>query len=127
MLTKKEKLYLLCFVLVVAYLILLSPTIIRVRNELQSREVIAHEETNIFHLRQIERQARALITQYNTDKQTFLAFRDSEVQEERNWANMARIRANQTVNTFHELMINNTGIIGMAIDQKTIDSIQILE
>ena len=58
--------------------------------------------------KEVEDTCRALIASYNTDKLTYQQYKDSNVSEERIWANSAKIRANQTASTYNNYILKNS-------------------
>ena len=67
----------------------------------------AEVQTDWETLRSVEDTARAMIASYNADVLMWEQFRDSEDQQERNWANGARMRANRTASTYNEFITQN--------------------
>jgi len=107
--SKKTKILIaiLSIVAVVA-LIVAAPSITRAVNTWRFGIQVAHDETDYATLRTVEDTARAMIASFNSDSLTWEQFRDSEVQEERNWANAARMRANRTAMTYNEFILRNS-------------------
>lgn len=58
--------------------------------------------------KQVEDTARAMISSYNADKQTFEMFKDSNVEQEISLANSAMIKANTTVATYNNFILKNS-------------------
>ena len=58
--------------------------------------------------KELEDTCRAMIASYNYDKLIYEQYKDSEVSEERSWANNAKIRANQTASTYNNYIIKNS-------------------
>lgn len=58
--------------------------------------------------KEVEDTCRAMIASYNSDKLIYEQYKDSEVSEERSWANNAKIRANQTASTYNNYIIKNS-------------------
>lgn len=57
--------------------------------------------------REVENTCRAMIAGYNSDKLIYEQYKDSDVEEERGWANSAKIRANQTASTYNSYILKN--------------------
>lgn len=68
------------------------------------------DETSYETRKKVEDTCRAMISSYKSDKLIYEQYRDSEVLEERSWANSAKIRANQTANTYNEYILKNSYI-----------------
>ncbi len=49
-----------------------------------------------------------MIASYEADKLIYEQYKDSEVAEERSWANNAKIRANQTATTYNNYILKNS-------------------
>ena len=58
--------------------------------------------------REVEDTCRAMIASFNSDKLIYEQYKDSDVEEERSWANSAKIRANQTVSTYNNYVLKNS-------------------
>ena len=58
--------------------------------------------------KQVEDTCRSMIASYNSDKLIYEQYIDSEIAEERSWANNAKIRANQTANTYNTYILKNS-------------------
>lgn len=56
----------------------------------------------------VEDTCRAMIASYNQDKLIYEQYKDSDVEEERSWANNAKIRANQTASTYNNYILKNS-------------------
>lgn len=60
--------------------------------------------------KQVEDTCRAMIASYNQDKAVYEMYKDSSVEEERSWANNAKIRANNTAATYNTYILKNSFI-----------------
>lgn len=58
--------------------------------------------------REVEDACRAMIASFNSDKLIYEQYKDSDVEEERSWANNAKIRANQTASTYNNYVLKNS-------------------
>lgn len=58
--------------------------------------------------KKVEDTCRASIASYNTDKTTYLQYKDSESELERSWASQAKMRANKTANIYNEYILKNS-------------------
>lgn len=84
-----------------------TPTGKRIWNNWFHNVQVADDETNYETLKEVEDTCRAMITSYNSDKLVYEQYKDSEVAEERSWANNAKIRANQTASTYNNYILKN--------------------
>lgn len=69
---------------------------------------VADDQTNYETLKEVEDTCRAMIASYNSDKLVYEQYKDSDVAEERSWANNAKIRANQTASTYNNYILKNS-------------------
>lgn len=67
------------------------------------------DETQYKTQKQVEDTCRVMIASYKSDKLIYEQYIGSDVSsEERSWANNAKIRANQTTNTYNEYILKNS-------------------
>lgn len=65
------------------------------------------DEKNYENRKKVEDACRAMIASYNQDKLVYEQYKDSDVEEERSWANNAKIRANNTASTYNSYILKN--------------------
>ena len=66
-------------------------------------------DENVYETRrEVEDTCRAMIASYNSDNLIYEQYKDSDVEEERSWANNAKIRANQTASTYNNYILKNS-------------------
>lgn len=58
--------------------------------------------------KKVEDTCRAMIASYTQDKLTYEIYRESKDDEERSWANNAKIRANNTASTYNNYILKNS-------------------
>ena len=68
----------------------------------------ADDATNYETIKEVEDTCRAMIASYNSDKLIYQNYKNSEVAEEKSWANNAKIRANQTASTYNNYILKNS-------------------
>ena len=56
----------------------------------------------------VEDTARAMIANYNADVATYNAFKDSEVESEREYATQAKLRAIRTATSYNDYILKNS-------------------
>lgn len=95
-------------VLIVVVLFFQAPNIHRFFNNWRFGIQEAHDQTDYATLRRVEDTARAMVASFEADRLQWEQFRDSDVQEERNWANGAMMRANRTASSFNNFMRENS-------------------
>ncbi len=67
------------------------------------------DDKSVYETRKkVEDTCRSMISSYNADKLIYEQYKDSEVDEERSWANNAKIRANQTASTYNNYILKNS-------------------
>lgn len=66
------------------------------------------DEKTYENRKQVEDTCRAMIASYNQDKLVYEQYKDSTVEEERSWANNAKIRANNTASTYNAYILKNS-------------------
>lgn len=84
-----------------------TPTGKKIVNQWQYSLEKADEKT-YENQKQVEDTCRSMIASYNSDKLIYEQYKDSEIAEERSWANNAKIRANQTANTYNNYILKNS-------------------
>lgn len=65
------------------------------------------DKTNYETLKQVEDTCRAMITQYNSDKLTYLTYKESDREFEQELATQAKIRANNTASEYNNYILKN--------------------
>lgn len=66
------------------------------------------DERTYENQKEVEDTCRAMISSYNQDKLVYEQYKDSDILEERSWANNAKIRANQTASTYNNYILKNS-------------------
>lgn len=66
------------------------------------------DEKTYANQKEVEDTCRAMISSYTQDKLVYEQYKDSEVDEERSWANNAKIRANNTAATYNNYILKNS-------------------
>lgn len=65
------------------------------------------DRTNYKTRKEVEDTCRATIVSYESDKLTWEQYKDSESEEQRGWAESAKIRANKAALTYNEYFLKN--------------------
>jgi len=99
---------LLVSVIALILLAILMPNWIRARNTYRAELTVAHMETDLATLQRLEDQARATISQWIAAYQRWIQFKDSDRDNERDWANAALMQANNLAATFNTFMLEHT-------------------
>lgn len=66
------------------------------------------DEKTYENQKEVEDTCRAMISSYTQDKLVYEQYKDSEIEEERGWANNAKIRANNTASTYNNYILKNS-------------------
>lgn len=66
------------------------------------------DEKTYENQKEVEDTCRAMISSYTQDKLVYEQYKNSEVDEERSWANNAKIRANNTASTYNNYILKNS-------------------
>lgn len=66
------------------------------------------DEKTYKNQKKVEDTCRAMMASYTQDKLIYEQYKNSEVDEERSWANNAKIRANNTASTYNNYILKNS-------------------
>ena len=66
------------------------------------------DATNYDTIKQVEDSCRAMIASYESDKLTYLQYKDSDNDEKQSWAEQAKMRANKTASTYNNYILKNS-------------------
>ena len=68
----------------------------------------ADDATNYETLKQVEDTCRAMIASYEADRLTYEQYKNSKDDEQRSWAEQAKMRANRTASTYNNYILENS-------------------
>jgi hypothetical protein len=68
----------------------------------------ADDITNYVTLKKVEDSCRAMISSYESDKLTYLQYKDSDNEEKQSWADQAKMRANKTAIEYNNYILKNS-------------------
>lgn len=68
----------------------------------------ADDLTNYETRKKVEDTCRSMIASYESDKLTYLQYKDSDSEEKRSWAEQAKMRANKTASTYNNYILKNS-------------------
>lgn len=68
----------------------------------------ADDATNYETLKQVEDTCRSMIASYEADRLTYEQYRNNEDDEQRSWAEQAKMRANRTASTYNNYILENS-------------------
>ena len=66
------------------------------------------DATNYETIKKVEDTCRAMIASYESDKLTYEQYKDSENDEQRSWADQAKMRANNTASKYNNYILENS-------------------
>ena len=98
----------LCTVLILGLLYFtVTPSGKRIWNNWFHEVQEADDDTNYKTKKEVENTCRAMIASYNSDKLKYEQYRTSEKENEKEWAEQAKMRANNTASTYNNYIIQN--------------------
>lgn len=65
------------------------------------------DRTNYDTIRKVEDTCRAMIATYEADRLMYEQYKDSDDEEEQDWAAQAKMRANRTASTYNNYILEN--------------------
>ena len=85
------------------------------------------DATNYKTRKQVEDTCRATIVSYEADKLTWEQYKDSESEEQRSWADAAKIRANKAALTYNEYFLKNSYVFEGNVPEDIREELPILK
>lgn len=77
--------------------------------------------------KEVEDTCRATIVSYESDKLMWEQYKDSESEEQRSWADSAKIRANKAALTYNEYFLKNSYVFDGNVPEDIRSELEILE
>ena len=96
-------------------------------NKYDSAVQTADDATNYRTRKRVEDTCRSMIASYESDRQTWLQYKDSRVPEERSWASSAKIRANKTAISYNEYVLKNKFVWAGNVPEDVRETLPILD
>lgn len=75
----------------------------------------------------VEDSCRAMIASYEADKLTYEQYKDSESDEQRSWADQAKMRANRTAANYNNYILKNSYVWSGNIPEDILEELPVLE
>lgn len=75
----------------------------------------------------VEDSCRAMIASYEADKLTYEQYKDSESDEQRSWADQAKMRANRTAANYNNYILKNSYVWSGNIPEDILAELPIIE
>ena len=85
------------------------------------------DATNYNTIKKVEDSCRAMISSYTADKLTWEQYKDSEGEEQRSWADQAKMRANKTAASYNEFILKNSFVWQDNIPQDILQKLDYLQ
>lgn len=104
-----------------------SPYIVKVFNKKDYEIQKVNEVTNYQSLKKVEDTCRSMIVSYESDKQVYLQYKDSDNEEKQSWGEQAKIRANKTAISYNEYYLKNNFVFKNNIPSDIKNNLDILE
>lgn len=85
------------------------------------------DATNYETRKTVEDSCRAMIASYEADKLTYEQYKDSESNEQRSWADQAKMRANRTAANYNNYILKNSYVWSGNIPEDILAELPIIE
>ena len=85
------------------------------------------DATNYETRKTVEDSCRAMIASYEADKLTYEQYKDSENDEQRSWADQAKMRANRTAANYNNYILKNSYVWSGNIPEYILAELPIIE
>ncbi len=85
------------------------------------------DATNYETRKTVEDSCRAMIASYEADKMTYEQYKDSESDEQRSWADQAKMRANRTAANYNNYILKNSYVWSGNIPEDILAELPIIE
>ena len=85
------------------------------------------DATNYETRKTVEDSFRAMIASYEADKLTYEQYKDSESDEQRSWADQAKMRANRTAANYNNYILKNSYVWSGNIPEDILAELPIIE
>ena len=85
------------------------------------------DATNYETRKTVEDSCRAMIAAYEADKLTYEQYKDSESDEQRSWADQAKMRANRTAANYNNYILKNSYVWSGNIPEDILAELPVIE
>lgn len=86
----------------------------------------ADDITNYDTRKTVEDTCRSMVASYTSDKLTYDQYKDSDIAEQRSWAEQARMRANKTAASYNEYVLKNSFVWSDNVPDDIVNSLPYL-
>ena len=84
------------------------------------------DATNYETRKKVEDSCRAMVASYEADKLTWEQYKDSESEEQRSWAEQAKMRANRTAANYNNYILKNSYVWNDNIPEDILSELEIV-
>ena len=116
-----------CTLLVVAMVFYNTPTGRGIINNYFHEVQKVDDSTSYATRKQVEDGCRAMISSYESDRLTYEQYKDSESEEQRNWADQAKMRANKTASSYNNYILKNSYVWAGNVPEDISQSLSFIE
>lgn len=95
-------------ILVIAVVFVATPLRRVLINKLHYVDQKVDDMTNYDTMKKVEDACRAMIASYESDKLTYLQYKDSDNTEKQAWGEQAKMRANKTASIYNSYILQNS-------------------
>lgn len=85
------------------------------------------DSTSYATRKQVEDGCRAMISSYQSDRLTYEQYKDSESEEQRSWADQAKMRANKTASSYNNYILKNSYVWAGNVPEDISQSLSFIE
>ena len=104
-----------------------GPIVRAVKNRYDYNVQKADDATNYKTLKEVEDSCRAMMASYESDRLIFEQYKDSEKDNELEWAAQAKMRANRTAATYNEFIRKNSFVWKDAVPDDIDEKLEYLD
>lgn len=97
------------------------------RNQVEYVDQKIDDATNYETRKTVEDSCRAMIASYEADKLTYEQYKDSENDEQRSWADQAKMRANRTAANYNNYILKNSYVWSGNIPEDILAELPVIE
>ena len=97
------------------------------RNQVDYVDQKIDDATNYETRKTVEDSCRAMIASYEADKLTYEQYKDSDSDEQRSWADQAKMRANRTAANYNNYILKNSYVWSGNIPEDILAELPIIE
>ena len=111
----------------IALIFAAGPIVRAVKNRYDYNAQKADDATNYKTLKEVEDSCRAMMASYESDRLIFEQYKDSEKDNELEWAAQAKMRANRTAATYNEFIRKNSFVWKDAVPDDIDEKLEYLD